>query len=82
MNPKTILRRLYERDAAESSKQLPTPHTVREPSSNERAATYQPPNTGILFCVHAKSYFEPCPSCKRTNGRAKENVERFIKKYA
>ena len=55
--------------------------TKREPSKNEQMAEYQPPAYGILFCPHKKSYFETCPSCKRTRSDAKRNENLFIEKH-
>jgi hypothetical protein len=57
-----------------------TPRTVREPSSTETSRPYHPPNWGILFCPHDKSYFDTCPACKRDRRRAQLEFELFCKR--
>jgi hypothetical protein len=57
-----------------------TPRTVREPSSTESNRPYHPPNWGILFCPHDKSYFDTCSACKRDRRRAQLEFELFCKR--
>ena len=53
--------------------------TVREPSNNEINKTYRQYGTGLLFCVHDRSYFDVCPSCKRTRSEAQKQFDHFCK---
>jgi hypothetical protein len=53
----------------------------REPSANELKAEWQEPGTGLLFCVHKKSYFETCTGCKRDTRIAKAHFDNFVKKH-
>ena len=80
VNLDRILRDLASRRAAEDSRLLPTPSTRREASASERNAVYTPPNFGILFCPHSKSYFDVCPNCHRTRKDAKRQYEHFCLK--
>lgn len=76
-----ILHDLREKQAREDSRLLPTPSVVREQSTTEKNATYQPPNYGILFCCHGKSYFDVCSNCKRTRRIARLHYENFCLKH-
>jgi hypothetical protein len=78
---KRIIHDTLERKAAADSRQLPTPSTVREPSTNERDAKYLPRNYGLLFCPHGKSYFDVCTSCKRTRKRAHAEYQAFCTRH-
>lgn len=73
---KAALWRLYD-----ESRQLPTPRTIREPSSTEANASYIPVGYGELFCVHAKSLFDICTNCKRDKQIARLQYNRFCKRY-
>jgi hypothetical protein len=53
------------------------PSIIREKSPNELNAIYQPPNYGILFCCHGRSYFDTCPNCRRTRKRARSEYIAF-----
>lgn len=76
-----ILRAYHEKQAREDSRLLPTPSVVREKSRTEQTAVYQPPNFGVLFCPHSKSYFDVCAACKRTRRIAKLHYENFCLKH-
>jgi hypothetical protein len=78
---KKLIHDTLERKAAADSRQLPTPSTVREPSTTERNAAYLPVNYGLLFCPHGKSYFDVCTSCKRTRRMARVQYEHFCLKH-
>lgn len=52
----------------------------REPSLNESEREWHPPNWGILFCCHDRSYFDVCSHCKRTRQRAQLEFELFCKR--
>jgi hypothetical protein len=78
---KKIVHDIRERQANADSRQLPTPSCVREKSSTERNAEWHPPQWGILFCTHNKSYFEPCSACRRDKKRAKAEYEAFLKRH-
>jgi len=80
INLSKILRDLSNKQAAADSRTLPTPRTIREPSSTERNAPYLPVNYGLLFCCHSKSYFDTCPSCRRTRKDARRQYEVFCLK--
>ena len=75
-----ILHDYHERRAQIDSKQLPTPSCVREPSATEKNAVYLPPNYGILFCCHGKSYFDVCHACKRDRKLARLHFTQFCSK--
>ncbi len=53
------------------------PAIRREPSLNETNATYHKRGHFLYFCVHDKSKFVPCVSCKRTQRDAESNYEAF-----
>jgi hypothetical protein len=78
---KKLIHDTLERKAAADSRQLPTPSTVREPSTNERDAKYLPRNYGLLFCCHGKSYFEVCPACKRNRKAAHLEYTAFCQRH-
>lgn len=71
-----LLRRL-----SDESRMPSTPRTVRESSSTEQNAVYNPPGYGLLFCFHNKSLFEPCSACKRTKAIARLQYERFCNRH-
>ena len=81
MKLEKILADIAKRNASADSRLLPTPSTRREPSASETQATYQPPNYGLLFCPHSKSYFEPCSACRRTAKQARQQFYAFEKRY-
>lgn len=68
------IRKLAERQAAIDSKALPKAHTRREKSKGEAEAEYHEPGYGLYFCLHDRTYYEPCGACKRTRGEAKRNL--------
>ncbi len=53
------------------------PTIVREQSRSEREATWHKRGHFLYFCVHDKSKFTPCTSCKRTQRDAELNYEAF-----
>jgi len=77
INLNRILHDLAEKQARVDSAGLPTPRTLREPSSTERNAPFLPVNYGLLFCCHSKSYFDTCTACKRTRKDARRQYEHF-----
>ncbi len=78
---KRILHDLRDKQASADSAGLPTARIKREPSATERNAPYLPVNYGLLFCCHAKSYFDTCPSCRRTRRDARLQYETFCLKH-
>jgi hypothetical protein len=76
-----ILHDLAEKKARGDSRGLPTLRTCREPSVSEKSAIYTPPNYGVLFCPHSKSYFDVCAACKRTRRDARLQYEHFCLKH-
>jgi hypothetical protein len=50
---------------------------VREQSKTERDVTWHKRGHFLYFCVHDKSKFTPCVSCKRTQHDAELNYEAF-----
>ena len=81
INLNRLLHDLREKQARVDSAGLPTPRTIREPSPTERDAKYLPVNYGLLFCCHSKSYFDTCPSCRRTRRDARRQYEYFCLKH-
>jgi len=77
---KRIIHDLNEKQARADSAGLPTPRSIREPSATERSQPWLPVNYGLLFCCHAKSYFDVCPSCHRTRKDAKRQFDHFCLK--
>ena len=75
MNTERIIRRAAERQASKDSQALPKAHTRREKSNGEANAVYRPVGTGLYFCFHEKSYYEPCGKCRRSSADAKRNLE-------
>lgn len=57
-----------------------TPRTIREASASESSREWHPPNWGILFCPHDRSYFDTCAQCKRDKARAQLEFELFCKR--
>lgn len=56
---------------------LPRRRGGRVVSLNELERIYKPWGTGLVKCVHARSYFVECTKCKRTRSEADDNFERF-----
>ena len=81
MNFDNLRRKTFERQAAVDSRQV-TPRLRRELSANERNAVYHAPGTALLFCVHGKSFFEPCSSgCRRNKKEADMRLKTFLTEY-
>jgi hypothetical protein len=78
---KKLIHDLRLRQANADSKAPPVPTTVREVSNNEKNAVYQPPNYGMLFCCHSKSYFDVCQACRRDKKQALLQYQAFCKRY-
>ena len=53
------------------------PAIIREQSLNEREAKWHKRGHFLYFCIHDKSKFVPCASCKRTQHEAELNYEAF-----
>lgn len=72
----------YRRLATDDSKPLPRARLGFEPPLTVRAASYHLPGHGLLFCVHGKSYFEPCnqTTCRRTKREADRRLQEFLVK--
>ena len=68
------------RDLNDKARLLPTPDLRREPSASERDRVYQAPGTGLLFCVHGRSYFETCnaSTCRRNKKEADQRLKSFL----
>jgi hypothetical protein len=59
-----------------------TPSYVRLPSVTEQNSVFTPVNYGLLFCVHGKSYFDLCPTCKRDRKRATLEYQAFLRRHS
>jgi hypothetical protein len=59
---------------------LPKADLVREPSLNEQKREYHVRGTQLLFCVHGKSFFEPCnaTTCRRTWKEANQRMAELV----
>ena len=77
-NPNSIIRRIAEAQARRDSKALPKASTVREKSLNERKGEYHQPGYGLYFCLHDRTYFEPCNNCRRTKRDAIINLQNAL----
>lgn len=71
-----ILSKAFQKVCNDKARLLPKANLVREPSTNEREARYREPGAGLLFCVHGKSFFEPCnqTTCRRTWKEANQRL--------
>lgn len=80
MNLKKLVHDYHERRAAEDSKPLPAVALPFIPPDTVRKATWRQPGYGLLFCVHGKSYFEPCAAttCRRNKKEADQRLAAFI----
>lgn len=76
-----ILLDLRKKQAQKDSRPLPTLTIKREPSVTERNAVYRGPGYGLLFCVHSKSYFEPCSACRRNKADARLYYKHWCERY-
>ena len=61
--------------AAQSGFHFETPLTVSDQA-------YRPQGYGTIYCVHNKTYFEPCPRCKRGKREADLHLQKFLSKLA
>lgn len=74
MNIKNTIRRAAERQARSDSEALPKSSIKRKKSLNESLNEYHPQGYGLHFCLHSKTYYEPCNACKRTRHDAQRNL--------
>lgn len=74
MNINSTIRRLTADQATKDGRLLPSARIKREKSKNEREAEYHPQGYGLYICLHDKSYYEVCTSCKRTKREAQANL--------
>lgn len=74
MNTESTIRRLAAEQASKDSRGLPKPATRRIKSSNELGEAYKPQGYGLYFCLHDKSYYEVCKTCRRTRRDAQRNL--------
>lgn len=82
MNYDSLKRRYYEKKATADSQPLPSAAIKFEPPKSVTGAAYQLPGHGLLFCVHGRSYFEPCSAstCRRTKKEADQRLKAFLDK--
>lgn len=82
MNLKKFQRDYYRNLAASDSKQLPKANLRFEPPKSVTATTWHQPHYGLLFCVHGRSYFEPChaTTCRRSKREADSKLREFTSK--
>lgn len=68
------------RDLNEKARLLPKSDLIREPSLNETKAVYQAPGTGLLFCIHGRSFFETCSAttCRRGKKEADQRMKALL----
>ncbi len=69
-----LIRRLAEEQARRDSQALPKASLKRIKSLNELKTEYHQQGYGLHFCLHDKTYYEPCNACKRTKADAKRNL--------
>jgi hypothetical protein len=74
------LRNAERRFVAGETKELPTARLAFEPPLSVTKATWQQPGHGLLFCVHGRSYFEPCSqtTCRRSKKEADQRLKAFL----
>jgi hypothetical protein len=74
------LRNAERRFVASETKPLPTAVLRFKPPLTVTKATWHQPGYGLLFCVHGKSYFEPCSAttCRRTKREADSRLKAFL----
>jgi hypothetical protein len=71
----------YLRKLKSEGRELPTPQTMRQPSTNESQREWKPAQYGLLFCVHNKSYYEPCKACRRDKKECQLRFDLDIKRH-
>lgn len=76
LNLKDAERRYVESE----TRQPPKARSVFRPPSTVLNQTFQLPGHGLLFCVHGRSYFEPCSAttCRRTKKEADRRLAKFL----
>lgn len=74
MNPNKILHDSAARQASIDSKALPKAATRRIKSSNELKMEYHSVGYGLHFCLHDRTYYEPCKECRRSKRKALNNL--------
>jgi hypothetical protein len=74
------LRNAERRFVAGETKELPKARLAFEPPLSVTKATWRQPGYGLLFCVHGRSYFEPCnaTTCRRTKKEADSRLQVFL----
>jgi hypothetical protein len=56
--------------------------TQREKSIDETQRVYRRWGTGLVKCLHGRSYFVECKHCRRSRSEAEKNFEDFSAKYS
>ncbi len=56
--------------------------SVRSKSRSEQANVYRRPGTGLVKCLHERSYFVECTKCKRTQRDGEAAFELFRSKLS
>jgi hypothetical protein len=74
MNIEKAIRAATSRQADIDSCALPKATLKRAKSKNELEIKYHPQAYGLYFCLHDKSYFEPCLNCRRTKAEGLANL--------
>lgn len=69
-----LIRKLAAKQAQSDAQPLPCASIKRKKSLNELDAEYHQQGYGLHFCLHSKTYYEPCTKCKRTRRDAKRNL--------
>ena len=68
------------RDERELRTSYAKPRGSRQQSRSEREAIYRVWGTGLVRCLHERSYFVECTKCKRTRSEAEANFKAFAAK--
>ena len=74
MNIDRAIGKAASAQASKDSKAFPKAALRREKSMNEANAVYRPVGTGLHFCFHDKSYYQPCTKCRRSKRDAQRNL--------
>jgi len=79
-----LKRQIDSKQADRDSQTLPAARIRFEPPVSVLNQTFKLPGHGLLYCVHGKSYFEPCAAttCRRTQREATARMNKFLKECA
>jgi hypothetical protein len=78
MNVNKAIREAASKQANKDSKALPRAATYRAESNGEAKGEYHQPGYGLYFCLHDRTYYEPCLKCRRTTREALINLQNAL----